>query len=108
MARVLLRQWATTHGASIRQSAGGGAATANSWEGTVNTRKVVAALVLAMLPAMMVGMQGAIAPTPDMNWGYFWGMGGADAAAFGIAGVLTCGFFATPIGGIACGLVGVG
>jgi len=73
----------------------------------MRTRRVVAALLLAMLPAFAGASMIAHEPVAGrtVEWVYALGMTKEEALVVGVVGAVMCGAIAFP-GGIACGLVG--
>ena len=73
----------------------------------MNLRSLVATSTLVALLAIPLLGQSSYVTNQLAHWAYFWGMGGADAFAFGLAGALTCGAL-VGVGAVACIVVGVG
>lgn len=73
----------------------------------MRTRRFVAALLLAMLPAFAGASMTAHEPVAGRTaeWALALGMQGKEAFWFGVASAVVCGTIAFP-GGIACGIVG--
>ena len=73
----------------------------------MNLRNLVATSTLAALLALPLLGQSTHVADRLADWALFWGMSGADAAAFAIASALVCGSL-TGIGLVVCGITGIG
>ena len=73
----------------------------------MRTRRLVATLLLAMLPAFAGASMTAREPVAarSAEWAYALGMSKEEAFWFAVGSAIVCGTIAYP-GGIACGLVG--
>ena len=72
----------------------------------MRTRRIVAALLLAMLPLFGVVSTAALEPVGQpADWAYAVGMDAEEALVFAVGGIVMCSLIPNP-GAIACGLVG--
>lgn len=73
----------------------------------MNMRTLIATSTLIGLLAIPLLGQSTYLTDQLADWGFFWGMSGADVIAFGTASALVCASIAG-IGSLICGAVGVG